>query len=362
MVTILSFIVVLGIIVFVHELGHFLAAKSVGIRVETFSLGYPPKMIGKKYGETEYRLSWIPLGGYVKMSGMIDEGGGGESTLTGAPWEFASKNPLQKLWTVLAGVLMNFILAVLIFTGITAFKGVPEYAGAEIGSITVGGPAEAAGLQNGDRIVSIDGVPVVEWEELVAQIHPRLEEQLQILYERDGETAEVAVTTQIREMEIDGEWQEVGLIGIAPQYSFRPATASEILVSGVVGTTRLIGLVWTSVKMLVTGRASVKDLGGPVLIAKMSGDSAREGLAHFLNFIAFISINIGCLNLLPVPALDGGHAVIILAEGIVRRELPSKLKLALQQAGMILLLGLILFIIWNDVQRVFDFNWLSKIF
>ena len=362
MLTLLSFVVVIGVIIFVHELGHFLAARSVGIRVEQFSLGYPPKMVSWKRGETEYRLSWIPLGGYVKMSGMIDESGGDESTLTGAPWEFASKRSWQKIWVVLAGVLMNFILAVLLYTGITAVKGVPEYKGPFVGTLTPGGPAESAGLEYGDRILSIDGVELDTCEDLTDAVYPRPGETLRVAYERDGEAHEVAIETLTHEMEVEGEWREVGLIGVNPQYTYRPANLEEVLTAGVQGTARVIELVGQSIYALVTGKASVKDLGGPILIAKMSGQSAREGLGYFLNFIAFISINIGCLNLLPIPALDGGHAVIILLEGAIRRELPTRLKIALQNTGMILLLALILFILWNDAMRVFNFGWIKQLF
>ncbi len=362
MLTILSFIVVLGVIIFVHELGHFLAAKSVGIRVETFSLGYPPKMFGRKVGDTEYCLSWLPLGGYVKMSGMIDEGTQDESTLTGAPYEFASKNGLQKMWVILAGVLMNFILAVLIYTGITAAMGVPEAAGPFVGGISPGTPAAEAGMEVGDRILSIDGVVLETWDDLLGTVHPRPAEDLAIVWNHEGEEREAVLTTLSRQAQVDGEWTDVGLIGISPQIAYRSATAREVLVSGFQGTYQVIYMVKTSLVMLFTGRASVRDLGGPVLIAKMSGDSAREGLPHFLAFLAFISVNIGCLNLLPVPALDGGHAIIILSEAVIRRPLPNKFKIALQQVGMLLLLALIIFIVWNDVQRVFGFEWLQRIF
>ena len=358
----LSFAVVIGIIIFVHELGHFLAARSVGIRVEVFSLGYPPRMFGKRIGDTEYRLSWIPLGGYVKMSGMIDESLDGKSSLTGAPWEFQSKNTWQKLWVILAGVVMNLLLAVVLYTGITAVKGVPEEKGPYIGGLSPSGPAEQAELQIGDRIASVNGVELNTWDDLTDMVYPRPEEALTLVYEREGAQHEVTLTTLRRELEVDGEWQDVGLIGISPQYVYRPATLEEVLLSGVHGTYNMIRLVGTSLSMLVTGRASVRDLGGPLLIAKMSGESMREGPAYFLSFIAFISINIGCLNLLPIPALDGGHAVIILIEGTIRRELSTRVKMALQQAGMVLLLALILFIIWNDATRIFDFGWVKKIF
>jgi len=362
MLTIVSFIVVIGVIIFVHELGHFLAARSVGIRVETFSLGYPPKMIGRKIGDTEYCISWIPLGGYVKMAGMIDESLEGPSSLTGAPWEFASKNTWQKLWVILAGVLMNLLLAALIYTGVTAVKGVSEPAGPIVGGVIAGGPAETAGLQRGDRILAIDGIELSTWEGLTDAVYPRPEQELELTYEREGVAQTIRLTTLRRQMEVDGDLREVGLIGIDPYLEFRPATLGEILTIGVRTTAFWIRQVVNSISMLVTGRASVKDLGGPLLIAKMSGDSVRQGAGFFLTFIAFISINIGCLNLLPVPALDGGHALIILIEGAIRREVPTKVKLILQQTGMVLLLGLVLFILWNDAKRIFDFSWLHGIF
>ncbi|MBD3235324.1 MAG: PDZ domain-containing protein, partial [Candidatus Eisenbacteria bacterium] len=182
MLTILSFIIVIGVIIFVHELGHFLAAKSVGIRVEAFSLGYPPTALRKQVGETEYRLSWIPFGGYVKMAGMIDEGLEGESSLTGAPWEFSSKNTGQKLWVITAGVLMNLLLAILIYTGITAARGVAEPEGTFVGAVSAGDPADEAGLQAGDRILVINGVTVTTWEEMVDEIYAQPEEELLISY------------------------------------------------------------------------------------------------------------------------------------------------------------------------------------
>ena len=362
MLTILSFVVVLGVIIFVHELGHFLAAKSVGIRVEAFSLGYPPTAIGKQVGETDYRLGWIPFGGYVKMAGMIDEGLEGESSLTGAPWEFASKNTWQKLWVITAGVLMNLLLAVLIYTGITAVRGVAEPDMTFIGNVSSGDPAAEAGLQAGDRILVINGVTVGNWDEMVAEIYAQPEQELLISYERDGEPYDVALTSLCRMAEVDGEIAEVGLIGINPQLTYRPATPGEITTSGFLGTAWVVKMVWMSITMLVSGDASIRDLGGPMLIAKMSGESARQGMTAFLGFIAFVSVNIGCLNLLPIPALDGGHVLIILTEGVIRRELPVRFKLALQQVGMVALFALIVFIIINDAERIFGFAWIKSLF
>jgi regulator of sigma E protease len=352
MITLLAFILVLGVIIFVHELGHFLAAKSVGIRVEVFSLGYPPRMVGKKWGETDYRISWIPLGGYTKMAGMVDESGAG--SLTGAPWEFQSKNTWQKLWVISAGVLMNLLLGVVVYTGVATFKGLPEPSSAAVvGQIVPGWPAEKAGLQPGDNIVAVNGMPTKDWSDLLDQIHPRAGEKTEIRYVRAGETHQVELVPQAQKMEIQGHTEELGLIGISPEVIFRRAAPIETVIWGATQTGDLIVLVATNLWKLATLKVSIRELGGPIIIAKLSGESAREGLVYLASFIAMISINIGILNLLPIPALDGGHLMIIAGEGIARRRMSLKARLALQQAGMILLLLLIFFVIFNDVQRVF---------
>jgi len=277
--TLISFVVVIGVVIFVHELGHFLAAKSVGIRVETFSLGYPPKAISKRVGETEYCLSWIPLGGYVKMAGMIDESSiGGEAKLTGAPWEFSSKSTLAKLWVVTAGVVMNLLLGVVIYTGIAAFKGLPEASQEPmVGELTPGWPAEKAGLQVGDRIVQIEGVEIRTWDDLLTHIRPRAEVPTRLVVRRDGTDQELTVTPQRSAARAEGAEEGIGQIGIGPEVVYRPASAGEVVLAGFVGTGNVVALVGTSLWKLVTGQASVKELGGPILIAKLSGESARRG-------------------------------------------------------------------------------------
>jgi regulator of sigma E protease len=361
--TLLSFIVVIGVVIFVHELGHFLAAKSVGIRVEVFSLGYPPKMLRKRVGDTEYCLSWIPLGGYVKMAGMIDESATGETTLTGAPWEFSSKKTWQKLWVISAGVIMNLLLGVVLYTGIAAFKGLPEASREPlIGEVTPGWPAEQAGMRPDDRIVAIDGVEIHAWEDILAQVRPRPETELSITYRRDGVDREARLTTRRTTEEVDGRREGIGQIGIGPAILYRPASPGEVMLSGFVGTANVVALVGATIWKLVTLQASVRELGGPILIAKLSGESARRGISSLLGFLALISINIGCFNLLPIPALDGGHGVIVLAEGVLRRELPTRAKLVIQQAGMVLILCLVVLIVVNDAQRILHFDWLKRIF
>jgi len=361
MLTLLAFIAVIGVIIFVHELGHFLAAKSVGIRVEAFSLGYPPKMVSRRRGETVYSIGWIPLGGYVKMSGMIDESLHGGPSITGAPWEFASKRAWQKLWVISAGVLMNLLLGVVLYTGVAAVKGIPE-AGTEpvVGELTAGWPAAEAGMLPGDRILAIDGEAKIAWEEILRRIQPRAGSETTLVYERGGERLEARLTPRSAPG-VEGAG-EVGKIGIGPEIVFRAGSIPEVLASGLVGTAAIVALVAENVWSLVTLQVSVRDLGGPILIAKLSGESARRGIAHLLSFIAFISINIGCFNLLPVPALDGGHALILIGEAVTRRTMPVRARMAVQQAGMLMLLALVVVIVFNDAQRVFGFEWLKKIF
>ena len=186
--TFLSFVVVVGIIIFVHELGHFLAAKAVGIRVIRFSLGFPPKLIGKTVGDTEYCICWIPLGGYVKMAGMLDESFEDEDAISGEPWEFESKNALQKAFVICAGVVMNFILGMVIFSMIAGISGIPEAKDPMIGEVVPGYPAEQAGLQAGDLVTEVNGVPVSSWSEIVAQIHNLTgEKSLTMQLEREGD-------------------------------------------------------------------------------------------------------------------------------------------------------------------------------
>jgi len=352
MVTILSFVLVIGIVIFVHELGHFLAAKAVGIRVERFSLGYPPRMIGKKVGDTDYCISWLPLGGYVKMAGMIDESLENPEKITGAADEFMSKRSWQKFLVIVAGVVMNFILAAVIYTSITLTEGIPVAKDPIVEAISPGLPAEQAGIKQGDRILSVGGQATDTWDALVQIIHANPEVPLAVKWDHQGEIREATITPKREKSVVGDNIEEVGLIGILPRTSFRPAGFSEALQAGIYTTYSYILLGVKSIGMLVTGRASVKELSGPIAIAKMSGDVARGGAVALILFIAFISINIGLLNILPIPALDGGHLAMVGFEAITRRPISNRVKIAIQQVGMFLLVALLVVIMWNDLGRV----------
>lgn len=352
MISILSFIVVIGVIVFFHELGHFLAAKLAGIRVEVFSLGFPPKLIGRKIGETEYQISWIPLGGYVKMAGMVDESLDNKP-LTGEPWEFMSKNTLQKIFVITAGVIMNFLLGFVIYTLITLFSGIGEIGPAKVGGVEPGMPADSIGLQPGDLIVEVSGQPVEDWEAMAGIIHALPGEVIEVVWMREGARMSAEVRTQSREWVREGEIVQLGQIGIRPELLIRPAGVLEAVTNGALTTAFVAASAYTGLKMLVTGKAGIKDFIGPVGLVHFSGETVRTGFANFLGFIALISIYIAFFNILPIPVLDGGHIVYILIEAVIRRPISTKVKLIIQQVGMALLLVFMLIIAYNDIMKYF---------
>ncbi len=350
MTTLFYFLVTIGIIIFIHELGHFLAAKAVGIRVEAFSLGFPPRLWGRRYGDTDYCISAIPLGGYVKMSGMIDESLGGEEKITGAPYEFMSKRTWQKMLVISAGVLMNFFLAFVIFSFLAGAQGIPVAALPVVNEVVAGSPAESAGLRAADRIVAIDGTPVETWEELVGIIQKNPDRALDVRWTRDGAEMQATVVPKGEESKVDGEVKQVGKIGIAmgPYYKFEKVGPGGAIKAGwdmtVGGGVLVLRSLWRAISSL-----SMKELGGPIAIANASREAAKAGGMYLLNLIGMLSLSIGLLNLLPIPALDGGHLVIVVVEGVARRKLGNKVKIAIQQVGMVLLLLLMAGVIAKDI-------------
>ncbi len=353
MTTILAMVFVLAVLIFFHELGHFLAARSVGIRVERFYIGFNLFGLGikKKIGHTEYGLGLIPLGGYVKVAGMVDESM--DTKLTGAEWEFQSKNTLQKIWFMSAGVLANLLLAVVIFASLTLVNGIAEADPSPVvGSTVEDYPAAAAGIQPGDEITAINGIPVSSWEELTAIIHARPSETVEVTWGRDGETFRSAIETRATKMLVDDEIKVVGLIGIGSVITTRSAGFGEAVVSGFTLTGHWFALAYKSLAMLITGEASVKDLVGPIFIAQQAGKSAQIGFFALLSFLAVVSVLLAFTNVLPIPALDGGHIAIILIEAALRRPLSLRARMVIQQLGIMLLLTLFVVVIYNDIMRI----------
>jgi len=343
-------ILVLGILIFVHELGHFLAAKSVGIKVEKFSLGFPPKMLSKKIGETEYMISWVPLGGYVKMAGENPE----EESTQGKPWEFMSKTVWQRAKVISAGPLMNFLLAVFIFWGLLFFEGQREIYPEKtvIGVVEEGGPAENAGMKPGDEIISVGGEKVSNFEEMAEIIYSHVEEPVVVEWIRDEERFKKEIVTKKEKVvNIKGETEYVGKIGIGPSYSEIKLGLFEAFWEGLLFA---LFILWVTIKFVVSlilGQASLKLVGGPIFIAQTAGETAKMGFSNLLSFMGVLSINLALVNILPIPILDGGHLVFLLIEKIKGRPLSVKQRALMQQIGMAFLFALVILVTYNDLVR-----------
>ena len=449
--TVLSLIVVLGVLVFIHEAGHFVAAKWAGIYVHRFSLGLgsPIRWLTFRRGETEYSVSWIPLGGYVKMaSGEEDIG---SSPLEGGrpPAEvprdrmFESKPLWKRMVVILAGVTMNALFAWFLFTFLAAKNGrqidptttvgrvVPELvpAGAEemktlrpgsaivaingrrvsswneieqgiidasepsvrleladggsveipvhpdalearlkasqaiqplrppvIGEVLPSRPAARAGLEKGDTIVAVDGQPINQWYDLLEVLRRDPGKALSFEIARGARHLTLSIKPEVDTItDTDGKVKPVGRIGVAVQTNFRSESLSlpEAVTEGWKSTASASTQIVRTIRGLFSGRISKREVGGPIMIGQLAGESARLGLDSFLAFMALISINLAILNLLPVPILDGGQFVFLLAEGITRRPLPLKLRERLSMVGMVLIVLLMGLAFSNDIRRLF---------
>jgi len=352
--TILAFVVVIGIIVFVHEFGHFIAAKLSRVRVEVFSLGFPPKMIGRKFGETEYQIAWIPLGGYVKMSGMSDESMD-ENYNPDDPRGFTAQNFGRKIFIITAGVLMNVLLAFLIYSVITWTEGVSRLTGTALTIVTADSPAEKAGMVAGDEVVMVAGQPVKDWASLTNIIRANGGREIEIQWRRNDSlcstklvpepTAEFNLATAKTDI--------VGKIGVLGTFTTESVGPIAALGYGATQVWWVVKLNVISLSALLTGRARLNDLTGPIGIAKLSGESVRSGFANFVAFIALISVSIGFLNLMPIPMLDGGHLLFIIVESAIRRRIPDKIKINLMRVGLAALLLLVALVSYHDIVKIF---------
>ncbi len=355
MITIISFIFIISVIVFVHEMGHFLAAKSVGVRVEKFYLGFNFFGLGwkKTYKGTEYGIGLFPLGGYVKVAGIIDESMDIETA--GAPDEFRSKNTLQQIWIMSAGVIMNFLLSISIFAHLTFYNGISEpESKAIIGKVAPDYPAEEIGLIENDLILSINNIEISNWDEMTKEIHSKPNQEIIIKWARDGKIFNKAIKTASAPQLIDGDILQQGMIGIMPILYNRDATILESISTGFKQTSYFLNITYQSLIALIKGNVSINEMAGPIMIAKIAGDTASAGIEALLGLMAFISINLGFFNILPIPGLDGGHVVIALVEGIIGRDLSLKVKMGIQQIGMFILLLLFVTIMINDIGRLIN--------
>ena len=349
MTTIWATIFVLGVLIFIHELGHFLVAKWAGIKVERFSLGFPPKMIGKTIGETDYCISWIPLGGYVKMAGENPD----EPT-TGDPREFMSKPVGVRSMVILAGPVMNFIAAVLVFIGVLWLHGrdVPDPMQVVVGPVVLGGPADRVGIKTGDVIQAVDHQRVTEFGTMARLIHGRPGDTVEVLWRHEGDLYSARLRTRIDTAKTtDGSDTVIGIIGIGMGYITQRVSFADAVSGGLAQTFDFCGEMVKFLGGLVSGSVSIKNVSGPVGIAQIAGRVAREGWAVLLNFMAILSLNLALLNVLPVPILDGGHLVFLLLEKLRGRPLSIRQRAVAQQVGLALLLLLIVTVTYHDIVR-----------
>ena len=341
----------LGLLIVFHEFGHFLFAKLSGVGVLTFSVGFGPKIWVKKVGETEYALSAFPLGGYVKMVGEDPDE---QVSPQDVEKSFAHKGLIKRIAIVVAGPGFNLLLAVLLLMGVFTFYGVPVMS-TQVSGVEKDSPAERAGIQKGDRIVAIDGVSVNEWEQLSNRIKGSGGKPLQVQVRRGTETVDIRVQPKQKEgRTIFGERKDDWIIGIGSQVSIEKGNPGLAVVRAFYQTYDYSKLTLLAFYKMILGDVSPRNIGGPILIAQMAGQQAQEGLGSFLAFLAILSINLGVLNLLPVPVLDGGHLLFFLVEAVIRKPVSVRYREMAQQVGICLLALLMVYAFYNDIVRFFE--------
>lgn len=343
MQTFIVSLIVFGIIIFVHEFGHFILAKLSGIRVEEFSLGMGPQIVGHKRGETLYSIRVLPLGGFCKMTGEM----GDDQDAPPDPKSFNEKSLLSRMSVIVSGSLMNFLLGALIFALMFSIIGMPKDYTNHIGQVMADSVAEKAGIKANDEIISINGQRLNSWSEITGVIHNSSEKQLEIELKRDNKTIFVTVTPQY-----DPE-REVGIIGITPRdVIWERINILSGIAKGFTQTYLLTVEMIRQLGLLITGQVSSDGVAGPVGIIQLIGESARFGWINVANLTALISINLGLINLLPIPALDGGRLLFLIIEAIRggRKVEPEKENLV-HFIGFALLMGLMVFITYKDIIR-----------
>jgi regulator of sigma E protease len=351
-VNIFALVIVLGVLIFFHELGHFLVARLLGVGVETFSLGFGPKIFGKKIGITDYRISAIPLGGYVKMVGEQPDA---DLDPADIPLSFTHKHVFKRILIVAAGPFFNILLALIIFYGIFQISGLLILK-PSIGEVNEGTPAYRTGLKKGDMVVSIDGVNISSWEDMAKMITTSKGKtlSLSVLRGNSKRTADVTPEPKIFK-NIFNEDIERYVIGVTASGDFftKDLNLFQALSQSFIQTYQITALTIKGVVKLFQGTVSPKTLGGPIMIAQMAGQEARAGAINLIFFIALISINLAILNFLPIPVLDGGHLLFFFVEAVTGRPVSIKIREIAQQAGIFVLILLMIYVFYNDIARVF---------
>ncbi|MBW2038285.1 MAG: RIP metalloprotease RseP [Deltaproteobacteria bacterium] len=350
MIHIVAFLFVLGVLIFVHELGHFLVAKLGGVKVLKFSLGFGPKLIGKKIGETEYMISALPLGGYVKLFGD-DPGEKVAKEEEGRAFRYQSVR--KRMAIVVAGPLANMLFAALIFSSLFSV-GIPQLSPV-VGKVADGFPAQKAGVRPGDVILKVNEKEIAQWSDLLSVIPKSEGGELQLTLKRGEEVIRIRVTPQaVTKKNIFGEEIKTYQIGIiaSGEAVLKREPVHKAVGKGFHQTWFVSKLVVLSIVKIIQRVIPAKTIGGPILIAQMAGKQAQQGLLNLIFFTAVLSINLGILNLFPIPILDGGHLLFLTLESIIGRPLSiKKLELA-QQIGLIIIILLMVLVFYNDIMRI----------
>lgn len=350
MITLISFIILLGVLIFAHELGHFLAARFSGVGVLKFSLGFGPKIFGKKIGETEYVVSCIPLGGFVKLLG---ESGNEELPPEDEGRSFYKQSVWKRILIVSAGPAFNFVLAILIFSVVMMY-GLPTLT-ADIGEVQKNSAAFQGGMQNGDKIISMNGQKIVFWEDIRAITSAVKDKPMEVVIQRGAEQKRLTVTPLLSTSKnIFGEEVPAYLIGISPagKTVTQKKNPFNAIWSSLGKTWEISKLTVISVVKMIEGVISPRTLGGPIFIAQVAGAQVKEGIIPFVLFMAILSINLGVINLFPIPVLDGGHIFFYIIEIVTRKEVSLKVREVSQQIGFVVLLMLMMFVILIDIERL----------
>lgn len=360
--SLISFIIVLGVLVFVHEFGHFLFAKLFGVRVLKFSLGFGGKLIGRKWGETEYLISAFPLGGYVKMFG--EHQGDEEIDPADQPRSFSHKAVWQRFIIVAGGPVFNLLFAVVLFFGMFAIAGLPEALDTtEIGKVTTGSAAEQVGILPGDTVRSINGQETTSWVHVSEHIRESGGKEVVLVVERQGEMVTIKVVPNMEEVkdifgEVVGERYMLGITR-SEAVTYKKTSVAKALEAGFIQTWNLIYLTIMGIVKIIERVIPASELGGPIRIAELAGQQMEAGWMNLLYFMGLLSVNLGILNLLPIPVLDGGHLAFLTIEGIRRRPLSDWAMEASQKVGIFLLVSLMVFVFYNDILRLVQ-RWMGS--
>jgi regulator of sigma E protease len=343
--------IALSLLILVHELGHFLVARWAGVKVLSFSLGFGKKLLSYKKGETEYALSAIPLGGYVKMLG---EAPGEEVPEEEASRSYSNKSPFVKILIVFMGPFFNILFALTLFY--IVFLSGYSVLSTKVGSVDKNYPAYAAGIREGDTLMAIDGRNIAEWSDLMDAMAKTGSQPIKVTVKRDGNLFDISMTPKEMESKnIFGDTIKRKVIGVAASNEFfvKKETASGAAVKAVYQTYNLTKITIVGIVKLIEGSISPKQVGGPLLILEVAGKQAKEGKKNLIYFIAIISINLAVINLLPIPILDGGHILFHTIELVIRRRVSQKFIEISQKVGMGILIAIMALAFFNDITRMF---------